>query len=242
MLSSEVAKVISTLYRIAEEGKPDFFGSKYGKWLCISMLAIFSFMVVLAVLFHFTGSPWLKLVAIILTLVFYFSALLWQVSLVIPALKFFRNPTGDLLKVIQSGATNELSSMAGLATVPTEAIQYVADRMNLASRQLWTRTAFFVGAVEKVGVLPGIIASLVALSKVSEKNIINADGENIYFYIASALFIFYGFAVVALFICQKFEVFSGALNHYLHFRANRPADCDAEIAAHWRGHISPRGK
>lgn len=228
MLSSEVTKVIYSLSRIGNSDKPGLFLSKYEKKLFIVMIAVFIFMIVSGMFFYFTKIIWLKLLALILTLVFYFSAILWQVSIIIPMLRFFKNPTSDFLKVIESSATNELSAMTGLATVSNETIQYVADRLNLANQQLRARTAFLVGAVEKVGVLPGVIASLLALTKVSEVDIINGSSDNLYVYIAFALFIFYGFAVMGLLICQKFEVFSGVLTHYLHFRANKPFDYEAE--------------
>lgn len=222
MLSLEVANIIYTLSRIGKAEKPSLFGSKYEKALFISMLAIFGLIIISGIIFYFTKVPWLKFMALVLTLAFYFNAMLWQLSLVIPILKFFRNPAGDLLKVVESDASKEVSSMTGLASVSTEAIQYVADRLVLAKQQLHARMAFLVGAVEKVGVLPGVVASLLALSKVSETEMFKSNNESLYVYIALAFFVLYGFAVVGLMICQKFEICAGVLQHYLQYRANKP--------------------
>lgn len=231
MFSSEVTDVISALSRIGKADKPSFFGNRYEKGLFISMIVIFGLIAASGIIFYITKFPWLKLLAIILTLVFYFNAMLWQLSLVIPILNFFRNPTGDLLKVVESSASKEVSSMTGLAAVSTEAIQYVADRLVLAKQQLHTRMAFLVGAVDKVGVLPGVVASLLALSKMSESAMFKSGSESVYVYIALAFFVFYGFAVIGLLICQKFEIYAGVLQHYLQYRANKPLNGDAKIGA-----------
>lgn len=231
MLSLEVKNVIYALSRIGESDKPSFFGSKYEKVLFISMLAMFVLIVISGIIFYFTKVPWLKFLALILTLAFYFNAMLWQLSLVIPILKFFRNPAGDFLKIVESSASKEVSSMTGLATVSTEAIQYVADRLVLAKQQLHARMAFLVGAVEKVGALPGVAASLLALSKVSESEMFKSNNESLYVYIALAFFVLYGFAVIGLMICQKFEIYVGVLQHYLQYRANNPLSGDAESGA-----------
>lgn len=231
MFSSEVTSVISALSRIGKADRPSFFGNKYEKVLFISMMTIFGLIITFGVVFYFTKIPLLKLLALILTLIFYFNAMLWQLSLVIPFLKFFRNPAGDLLKVVESSASKEVSSMTGLAPISTEAIQYVADRLLLARQQLHARMAFLVGAVEKVGVLPGVVASLLALSKVSESEMFKSNSESLYLYIALAFFVFYGFAVVGLLICQKFEIYAGILQHYLQYRANKPLNSDAKSGA-----------
>lgn len=228
MFASEVTNVIGALSRIGKTDKPSFFGNKYEKALFVLMTAIFVLIAVSGLGFYVTKAPLLKLLALILTLAFYFSAMLWQLSLVIPMLKFFRNPTGDLLKILESSASKEVSSMTGLAPVSTEAIQYVADRLILAKQQLNARMAFLVGAVEKVGLLPGVVASLLALSKVSEAEIFKSNNESLYVYIALAFFVFYGFAVLGLMICQKFEVYAGVLQHYLQCRANKFHNCNAK--------------
>jgi len=109
--------------------------------------------------------------------------------------------------------------MTGLATVSTEAIQYVADRLILAKSQLSTRMSFLVGAVDKVGVLPGVVASLLAVSEVSHSNMFKTEYP-VYLYIALALFVLYGFSVIGLLVCQKFEIYAGILEHYLQYRTN----------------------
>jgi hypothetical protein len=231
MFSAEVTNVIGALSRIGKTNNPSFFGNKYEKGLFISMVTIFGLIMASGLVFYVTRGSWLKFLVLILTLAFYFSVLLWQLSLVISMLKFFRNPADDLLKILESSASREVSSMTGLAPVSTEAIQYVADRLVLAKQQLSARMSFLIGAVEKVGVLPGVVASLIALSKVSEAEIFESNNESLYFYIAIAFFVFYVFAVVGLLICQKFEVYVGVLHHYLQYRANKHPSVNTKSSA-----------
>lgn len=221
MFSSEVATVISALSRIGKQNKPSFFSNKYEKCFLYTMLLILASIIVLGVCYYCFKITWLKVFLLILTLFFYLIAIAWQLLLVTPILKFFKDPTGNFLTDLELSVSREISSMTSLASVSNNSIQYVHDRLVLVNSQLNTRMAFLLGAVEKVGVLPGVIASLFALSKMSEKKPLIMNGEDVYFYIALVLLVLYVFSLVFLMVGQKFEIYIGVLKHYLQYRSDK---------------------
>lgn len=81
---------------------------------------------------------------------------------------YFRDFTGDLLKVLGSSAKNEVALFEQLEPLSAQSIEYVAKRLDTASTQLGALRSFFIGAVEKIGIIPGVIATAVALSKIPQ--------------------------------------------------------------------------
>ena len=75
--------------------------------------------------------------------------------------------TGDLLTAISGTTKDEMALFEKLDPLSTQSIQYVAKRFDAASSQLGFLKAFLIGAIEKVGIIPGVIATALAISKVS---------------------------------------------------------------------------
>ena len=80
---------------------------------------------------------------------------------------FFSDFTGNLLTAIAGATKDEVALFEKLDSLSTESIQYVAKRFDAASSQLGSLKAFLIGAIEKVGIIPGVIATALAISKVS---------------------------------------------------------------------------
>lgn len=225
MSINEVALVVSALAQIENKSAASFFNNKYEKNLFFAMFGLFILILVVGFGYFFSKHPALEMLLITLTLVFYLVAMCWQIALVIPAVKFFKNPTGQLLQSFEESAAKELATINSLSNVSPETIEYLSDRLILAKEQLNKRMAFLIGAVEKIGLLPGLVASLLALSKLSETKPFSIESKELYIYGALAFFIFYAFSMVSMLVSQKFEVYSGVLKHYLKARdLNKSSD------------------
>ncbi len=225
MSINEVALVVSALAQIKNNSATGFFNNKYEKKLFVAMSGLFMLIIAVGITYFVSKNPRLELPLILLTLVFYLVAMCWQIALVIPIIKFFKNPTGQLLQSFEESAANELATINSLSNVSPETIEYLSDRLILAKDQLNKRMAFLIGAVEKIGLLPGLVASLLALSTLSKTEPFAIESKELYIYGALAFFIFYAFSIVSMLVCQKFEVYSGVLKHYLKARdLNKSSD------------------
>lgn len=220
MSPSEVSLVVLALSKIEKKTGVSFFDSKFEKFVFIAMVFIFSLIVIAGIAFLFYRNSIVEIIAIGLTLLFYLVALIWQISLITPIFKFFKNPTEQLLQVFQERATREISSMSNFSIISLETLEYLSQRLLLAKEQLHQRMAYLMGAVDKVGVLPGFIASFLALSKVLESKTFPVENKQLYIYAAIGFCILYVFSMVSMMICQRFEVYSGILKHYLASRKN----------------------
>jgi len=218
MSINEVSIVVSALAQIKTTSSASFFNSKFEKNLFVLMIVLFLLILTVGFTYFFSKNPSLETPLILLTLVFYLVAMAWQIALIIPAFKFFKNPTGELLQVFEESAAKEIATISSFSGVSLETLDYLSDRLILAKEQLNKRMAFFIGAIEKIGLLPGLVASLLALSKLSEAKNIPIENKEIYIYAALAFFIFYAFSMVSMVVSQRFEVFSGVLKHCLKTR------------------------
>jgi len=79
---------------------------------------------------------------------------------------FFKDPTGDIMDEMGEYAAAEVGMFKEFDQLSTESIQYVAKRLQSSSTQLDRLRSFLVGSIEKIGVIPGLLASVLALSKV----------------------------------------------------------------------------
>ena len=66
-------------------------------------------------------------------------------------------------------AKDEAAVFEGLDGLSTESIKYVANRLGNSSTQLSQIRSFLLGAIEKVGIIPGLLATVIAISSLADK-------------------------------------------------------------------------
>lgn len=218
MSSSEISVVISELSKIEQKTDVSIFNKKYEKRLFMAMIAIFVLIAITGITFHFSGIKVLELVIILLMLFFYAVAIIWQIFSFIPIVKFFKNPTANLLSAVEASASKEVLTMRGLSDISVETLEYLSKRFSLAKDQLSQRMSYLMGAVEKVGVLPGVIASVLALKEFFGSQSLSDEHRYWFFTAAICFSILYLFSLIAMLVSQRFEVYSGVLKHHLEFR------------------------
>ena len=80
---------------------------------------------------------------------------------------FFKDPAGDLWDDIRETTSSEVLMFEKLDSLSIEAIEYTSKKIHSSSTNLDKLRSFLVGAIDKVGVVPGLVASALAISKVS---------------------------------------------------------------------------
>jgi len=82
--------------------------------------------------------------------------------------KQFKDFTGQMIDIMSDTAKDETALFNSLDGYSTSSIQYVANRFDQTSSQVGQLRSFLLGTIEKVGIIPGLIATVLAISKVAE--------------------------------------------------------------------------
>lgn len=77
--------------------------------------------------------------------------------------------TGQVIGFAADAANDEAQLFEGLDELSTESIKYVANRLENSSIQLGQIRTFLLGAIEKVGIIPGLLATVIAISSLADK-------------------------------------------------------------------------
>lgn len=81
---------------------------------------------------------------------------------------FFKDFAGEIIGYAADQAKDEATLFEELDEFSTESIKYVANRLENSSKQLGQIPTFLLGAIEKVGIIPGLLATVIAISKVAD--------------------------------------------------------------------------
>jgi len=87
---------------------------------------------------------------------------------VVSFIKQFKDFTGQMVGSMSDAAKDETALFNSLDAYSTASIQYVANRFDQTSTQMGQLRSFLLGTIEKVGIIPGLIATVLAISKVVE--------------------------------------------------------------------------
>ena len=80
---------------------------------------------------------------------------------------FYKDFTGEVIGFASEASKDEAELFEGLNKLSTESIKYVANRLENSSTQLGQIRAFLLGAIEKIGIIPGLLATLIAIYNVA---------------------------------------------------------------------------
>ena len=80
----------------------------------------------------------------------------------------FRDFAGQIIGIAANNAKDEAALFLKLDQLSRPPIKYVAHQFEHITMQLGQIRSFLLGAIEKVGIIPGLIATVLAISKVAE--------------------------------------------------------------------------
>ena len=128
---------------------------------------------------------------------------------------FFSDPAGSFLDGMGDLASYEVTMFEQFDELSIESIQYVAKRLQSSSTQFNRLRSFLVGAIEKVGIIPGLIASALALSKVA-----SSSGFSWLEVVSFLLVLLYALMFPLMEASIKFERYALILEEYLECKCN----------------------
>ncbi len=82
--------------------------------------------------------------------------------------EFYKDFTGQIIAIIAKAGGQEAELFEKLDVFSTNSIKYVADKFEQTSTQLGSLRSFLLGAIDKIGIIPGLIATVLAISKVAD--------------------------------------------------------------------------
>ena len=80
---------------------------------------------------------------------------------------FYKDFTGQIIGFASDASKDEAELFEGFNELSNESIQYVSNRLENSSTQLGQIKAFFLGTIEKIGIIPGLLATLIAIYNVA---------------------------------------------------------------------------
>lgn len=78
----------------------------------------------------------------------------------------FSNLTGKLIDIAEEVTKDHVVLFKKLDSFSTESISHVAKRLAKMVNQLGSMRSFLLGAIERVGIIPGLLATLIAINKI----------------------------------------------------------------------------
>jgi hypothetical protein len=156
------------------------------------------------------------------------TAVLYQLTVIIPGIRTIWNPTKTISDLAAERFDQDVQTITLLAkTFDQHHLDYARDHLTQLVAQLRFRIGFLIGAIDKVGVLPGAIAGYVYATDILKRPDLSTSGIEWAF---AALVAFYLIAVALLTVSQRVEHASLIAAHAATKKAN-----DAKVFSSAKG-------
>jgi hypothetical protein len=219
----QIAKLDSIFREIWEhDGNPKEKGKAYlnpfQKWTFWLMFSFFGVAMIIAVSTKVEVYDWQKPIALILVLLAQISGLLYQLSFVFEAFKIFKAPARHFLEPVTESSVRDFELAESFSRFTESQLYYAKERLSLESKHMRSRISLLVGALDKVGIIPVLVAWILA----SYKYI--ADGSIAFEQIDWLVYGLLGLYLVTLpilFFVHKLERYLLLVNTAIEIKANK---------------------
>jgi hypothetical protein len=219
----QLAKLDSIFREIWEhDGNPREKGKAYlnpfQKWTFWLMFGFFGLAVIMALSTKIEIYDWQKPIALILVLLAQITGLLYQLSFVFEAFKIFKAPTRHFLEPVTESSVRDFELAESFSRFTESQLYYAKERLSLESTHMRSRVNLLVGALDKVGIIPVLVAWILA----SYKYI--ADGSIVFEQIDWLVYGLLGLYLVTLpilFFAHKLERYLLLVNTAIEIKANK---------------------
>ncbi|WP_355662292.1 hypothetical protein [Halomonas salifodinae] len=219
----QLAKLDSIFREIWEhDGSPKEKGKAYlnpfQKWTFWLMFAFFCVAILIALSTKIEVYDWQKPSALILALMAQITGLLYQLSFVFEAFKIFKAPARHFLEPVTESSVRDFELAVSFSRFSESQLYYAKERLSLESKHMRARVSLLVGALDKVGIIPVLIAWIFA----SYKYI--ADGSITFEQIDWLVYGLLGLYLVTLpilFFVHKLERYLLLVNTAMEIKANK---------------------
>ena len=221
----QLAKLDSIFREIWEhDGNPREKGKAYlnpfQKWTFWLMFVFFGLAIIVALSTKIEIYDWQKPTALILALLAQITGLLYQLSFVFEAFNIFKAPARHFLEPVTESSVRDFELAESFSRFTESQLYYAKERLSLESTHMRSRVSLLVGALDKVGIIPVLVAWILA----SYKYI--ADGSIVFEQIDWLVYGLLGLYLVTLpilFFVHKLERYLLLVNTAIEIKANRVA-------------------
>jgi hypothetical protein len=192
---------------LAADGKPSAFkpwNNDLQKWVFVLALACLSAGALIALGVKQKLLPlearWWALGTLAVSQI---AAVVYQLTIVIPAVKMFGDPAKTVAEPAIQHFDADVQAITDLAnTYEQHHLDYACDRLTQVVEQMKFRVGFMIGAIEKVGIFPGAIAGYFYAKEILEKPSYASSGLE---WVFAGLVAFYIMATVFMTASQRIE-------------------------------------
>jgi len=128
----------------------------------------------------------------------------------------FFNTTEDLLKGLSQGTQTQTELFIKLDEFSVESINYVSQRLKYSHEQIGVVKSMLIGTIEKVGFIPGVAATLLALHQTKE-----ITGFSFFDGLSIGLMLFYFMFFKLMSAALTFKNFAFILEQYIKLQEHK---------------------
>ena len=178
-MSEEVAAIFSLIRDYREkitrsDLKKSNIGSLETATIIISGLTLIVIIIIWVAIWLLPESKWggsdeeVRLVLQVVTLFLYILGFLTFLFQSISMRRFLSGMHKELMEAAESGVLYEFELFASLDPLSTQSIEYVAKKLDHLANHIGDVRSFLLGAIEKVGIIPGLIATVIAIGQIAQ--------------------------------------------------------------------------
>lgn len=209
-----------------EKGKA--YLNPFQKWMFWLMFIFFCIAILVALSTKVQVFSWQKPVALILVLLAQITGIFYQLSFVFEAFKIFKTPTRHFLEPITESAVRDFNLAESFSRFSESQLYYAKERLSLESAHMKSRVNLLVGALDKVGIVPVLVAWLMASYKYIANGTIAFEQID---WLVYGLLGLYLVMLPILFFAHKLERYLLLVNTALEIKANKAMQPTANASA-----------
>ena len=189
------------------------------------MFIFFGLAVLIALSTKIELYDWQKPFALFLSLLAQITGILYQLSFVYEEIRIFRAPARHFLEPVTESSAKDYKLAESFSRFSQTQLFYAKERLSLESTHMKARVGMLVGAIEKVGIVPVLVAWLFASYKYF------ADGEVMFEqvdWLVYGLLALYLVMLPILFFVHQLERYQLLVITALEIKANKSSQQDAQ--------------
>ena len=190
--------------------------SKILYWIALGPFIVS--LIIILCLAIFGKIPSFAFSALILVSISYSGMLIFQLALLIESrngiITFFKNPLTMILDRVKDETILDHNKLSSLADTENEVINQIRRHLISEKESFERRVGVLVGALEKVGLIPGLVTLYLAWAKVMGKSI-SVDP-----WLAVSVFTLYFIAFYCHHLFSRMERYIGTIDEIIEYRIN----------------------
>ncbi|WP_417534350.1 hypothetical protein [Marinobacterium stanieri] len=199
--------------------------SPFQKWTFRLMFIFFGLAVLIALSTKIHLYDWQKPFALFLSLLAQVTGVLHQFSFVCEGVKIFKAPARHFLEPVTESSAKDYKLAESFSRFSETQLFYAKERLSLESSHMKARVGMIVGAVEKLGIVPVLIAWLFASYKYFADGKVTFEQVD---WLVYGLLALYLTMLPILFFVHKLERYQLLVITALEIKANKSSQQDAQ--------------